>query len=99
LNDRSLRLHPDDCGDSNRPLRVIPGSDRSGRLSPSEIVAIRARHSEHACVAIRGDVIVLKPLVLHASSPATRPGHRRILHIEYTSEPLSGGLEWFEQCA
>jgi hypothetical protein len=95
----ALRLHLDDCGDSNGPLRVIPGSHKLGRLSSSDIAAIRARDSEHACVAVRGDVIVLTPLLLHASSPAIEPGHRRVLHIEYACEPLPGGLEWFEPCA
>jgi phytanoyl-CoA dioxygenase PhyH len=95
----AVRLHLDDCGGSNGPLRVIPGSHKSGRLSASDIAAIRARDSEHSCVARRGDVIVLRPLLLHASSPATEPGHRRVLHIEFACEPLPGGLEWFEQCA
>ena len=95
----ALRLHLDDCGDANGPLRVIPGSHKSGRLSASDIGAIRARDPEHACVAVRGAVIVLKQVVLHASSPATKPGHRRVLHIEQACEPLPGGLKWFEQCA
>jgi hypothetical protein len=36
--------------------------------------------------------------LLHASSAATEPGHRRVMHIEYACEPLPAGLEWFERC-
>jgi len=95
----AIRLHLDDCAESNGPLRVIPGSHTSGRLSSRDIAHIRARESEHFCLATAGDLLAMKPLLLHASSPATVAGHRRILHIEYASEELAGGLEWFEQPA
>jgi len=35
--------------------------------------------------------------VLHASSPAKSPSHRRVIHIEYASGTLPEGLRWFEQ--
>jgi hypothetical protein len=35
--------------------------------------------------------------VLHASSPATAPMHRRVVHLEFACDPLPGGLEW-EAC-
>jgi len=95
----SVRLHLDDCAASNGPLRVIPGSHASGRLSVAEIAAIRAREPECVCVARAGDLLVLRPLLLHASSAATAPGHRRVLHVEYACEPLPAGMDWFEQCA
>jgi hypothetical protein len=39
----------------------------------------------------------MKPLVLHASSPAAEPGHRRVIHIDYASCALPSGLEWFAE--
>jgi len=95
----SVRLHLDDCTASNGPLRVIPRSHTSGRLSPSDIAATLARAAEHVCTARAGDLLVFRPLLLHSSSAAAEPGHRRVLHIEYAYEPLPGGLEWFQQCA
>jgi Phytanoyl-CoA dioxygenase (PhyH) len=92
----AIRLHLDDCTPSNGPLRVIPGSHTSGRLSAADIATIRARTAEHLCVADAGDVLALRPLLLHASSPATEPGHRRVLHIDYACEPLPAGLEWLD---
>jgi hypothetical protein len=36
----------------------------------------------------------MRPLLLHASSPAADPRHRRVIHLEFAAEPLPGGLEW-----
>src|SRR6185503_10807226 len=63
-----VRLHLDDCGEDQGPLRVIPSSHSSGRLT---VAAIRARvqtGKEHLCSLQKGGVLVLKPLLLHASS-------------------------------
>jgi ectoine hydroxylase-related dioxygenase (phytanoyl-CoA dioxygenase family) len=95
----SLRVHLDDCALSNGPLRVIPRSHRSGRLSAEDIALARSRSAEHVCVAKTGDVVAMRPLLLHASSVATEPGHRRVLHVEYAADNLPDGLEWFERCA
>jgi ectoine hydroxylase-related dioxygenase (phytanoyl-CoA dioxygenase family) len=95
----AARLHLDDCGETNGPLRVIPGSHKAGRLSTRDVVAWRDRAPEVVCTARRGDVLLMRPLLLHASSPATTPEHRRVLHVEFASEALPGGLEWFERCA
>jgi hypothetical protein len=38
----------------------------------------------------------MRPLLLHASSPAQRPGHRRVIHLEFAAGELPGGLEWHE---
>jgi hypothetical protein len=31
---------------------------------------------------------------LHASSSATTPTHRRVVHLEFAAESLTGGLQW-----
>jgi hypothetical protein len=38
-------------------------------------------------------------LLLHASSPATRPAHRRVIHIEYAARLLASPLVWHRQVA
>jgi hypothetical protein len=92
----TLRLHLDDCGADNGPVRVLPGSHRAGRLSGEAIDRCRAEHAAIECLASRGDVLAMRPLLLHASSPARSPAHRRVLHIEYAAVELAGGLEWDE---
>src|SRR5262249_53166231 len=79
----TARIHLDDVCDENGPLKVVPGSHRSGKelaLGETPPQTILAR---------RGDVLLIRPLVAHASSashPDTRR-HRRILHLEFASAP------------
>lgn len=91
----TLRLHLDDCDESNGPLEVIPGSHLQGLIPESEIAAHREQSSPVACTVGAGGVVAMKPLILHASSPATRPGHRRVIHVEYAADELPGGLRWW----
>ena len=92
----AVRVHLDACGADNGPVRVLPGSHRAGRLRVSEIEAWRRRAPEVTCIVPRGGLLVMRPLLLHASSPAKSPAHRRVIHIEYAATDLSGGLEWLE---
>lgn len=91
----TLRLHLDDCGEDNGPLRVIPGSHRNGRLTDEQITAAGAPDRSTTCTLAAGGVLVMRPLILHASSPATSPRHRRVLHIEFAANSLPHGLEWY----
>jgi Phytanoyl-CoA dioxygenase (PhyH) len=92
----TLRLHLDDCGADNGPVRVLPGSHRAGRLTGEQIDRWRAEHEVHDCIAVRGEVLAMRPLLLHASSPAASPEHRRVIHLEYAALQLPGGLAWHE---
>ena len=92
----AVRVHLDDCGRGNGPLRVLPGSHRAGRIPSTEIQAWRRRVAEVTCVVPRGGLLVMRPLLLHASSPAKSPAHRRVIHIEYAATDLAGGLEWYQ---
>jgi ectoine hydroxylase-related dioxygenase (phytanoyl-CoA dioxygenase family) len=89
----TLRVHLDDCGPDVGPLRVKPGSHRSGRLSPEQLEQWRDAQ-ETTCLAARGDVLAFAPLLLHASSASRAEGHRRVLQLEYARDPLPGGLAW-----
>ena len=81
----AVRLHLDDCDDTNGPLRVSPGSHTFGTLRSSEITTALSHHSEITCLAKRGQSILMKPLLLHASSRATVAKHRRVIHVVYHS--------------
>ena len=81
----AVRLHLDDCGAENGPLRVSPRTHRSGILPASTIPEIVRSHGQAECLAVEGEALLMRPLLLHASSQATRPGHRRVLHIVYHS--------------
>jgi hypothetical protein len=91
----ALRIHLDDCRADNGALRVIPGSHRHGWLD-GEIADWKARGAV-TCEVPAGALLAMCPLTLHASSRAERPANRRVIHIEYASEPLPNGLVWHWQ--
>jgi hypothetical protein len=91
----TMRLHLDDCDADNGPLRVIAASHVDGILSRDQIQARVAANGAHAVLAKAGGVLLMRPLVLHASSPATRPRHRRVLHLEFAPCALLPNiLDW-----
>ena len=81
----AVRLHLDDCDETNGPLRVVPGSHRGGLIPSVECSARVAGGAEVPCLAREGEAVLMKPLLLHASSQATEPKHRRVLHLVYHS--------------
>jgi hypothetical protein len=91
----TLRIHLDACSAANGALKVIPGSHLGGRLSDAETESWLKR-APVTCEVPRGGALLMRPLLLHASAPAAAPTHRRVLHLEYASGPLPGGLEWHE---
>ena len=94
----ALRLHLDDCTETNGPLRVLPGSHREGRFGAEDTAKRCAAGDPLTVTAAKGGVILMRPLLLHSSSPAQTPGHRRVLHIEYACEELPAGLQWASRC-
>jgi hypothetical protein len=86
----AVRIHLDDCGTENGPLRVLPGSHRYGWLD-EQLDDWKSRVPEVVCEVRRGGVVTMCPLLLHASAAA---GHRRVIHIEYACDDLPVGLEW-----
>ena len=90
----AVRAHLDDCGSANGPLRVVPGSHRHGRLSPEAARALREQRGAFECIARRGDVLAMRPLLLHSSSKAQAKAPRRVLHFLFGPGALPCGLKW-----
>lgn len=44
-----------------------------------------------------GSVLLMRPLLLHASSPAIRPVKRRVEPLEYCAMDLPAGLDWHQR--
>lgn len=89
----TVRLHLDDCGPENGPLRVIPGSHTEGRLDGEAIDSTRARMKSMAIHCREGDAFLMRPWLLHASSKSDSPSRRQVLPIEFAAEDLPHGLE------
>jgi hypothetical protein len=92
----TVRLHLDDCNESNGALRVVPGSHRSGRLSAEATQRLRTQQLATVCSVVAGDALLMRPLLLHSSSRSQTSGRRRVVHIEYASFDLPNGLDWHE---
>ena len=89
----AVRLHLDPCGPANGPLKVCAGSHRHGLIDSRRCADWAATRGETPALAGEGEAILMRPLLLHASSQATEPAHRRVLHLVYHSgEPT--GEEW-----
>jgi ectoine hydroxylase-related dioxygenase (phytanoyl-CoA dioxygenase family) len=93
-----VRVHLDDCGPDNGPLRVLPGSHRDGRLDVAGIEQWKSQAREVPCVGKAGDLLLMRPLLLHASSTAQAASQRRVLHLVFAAEELPGNLRWQDQC-
>ncbi len=90
----AVRLHLDDAASDNGALKVLPGTHLVGRIDDAEREALQAACPAVVCAARAGQALIMSPLLLHASSSSDAPSHRRVLHVEYASQPLPGGLEW-----
>jgi len=93
----TLRVHLDDCGELNGPLKVLSGSHRTGLLGAEANQAWRRKAEAKPCFVPRGGILVMRPLLLHGSSSAQLPHHRRVIHLEFAAELLPDGLAWWDE--
>ena len=90
----AVRLHLDDCGIDDGVLKLVAGSHRGGRLGEEQAVALRDAQGAVACPVPRGGVMLMRPLLLHASSKASGASRRRVLHFLFGPRHLPLGLAW-----
>ncbi|MEM1212122.1 MAG: phytanoyl-CoA dioxygenase family protein [Planctomycetota bacterium] len=93
----AVRVHLDDCGPDNGPLQCLPGSHTLSILDPSDIMPAVHAGTPHTCVFSQAGLVLMRPLCLHASSPATTPHHRRVIHFEFAADPLPHELNWHQR--
>jgi ectoine hydroxylase-related dioxygenase (phytanoyl-CoA dioxygenase family) len=91
----AIRIHLDECSEDDGPLRVIPGSHLDGILSDREVQNWPKKDAV-TCTARRGDAILMRPLFLHASSPAIQAFSRRVIHLEFAASELPNGASWHD---
>ncbi|QKJ29595.1 phytanoyl-CoA dioxygenase family protein [Mucilaginibacter mali] len=91
----TIRIHLDDTDQYNGALKVVPGSHLKGIYRPETIDW--TMEQEHICKVKAGGVMVMSPLLLHASNRTTNQQKRRVIHIEFSNVDLAGGLNWSER--
>ena len=81
----ALRIHIDDSTADNGPLRVLPGTHSLGVLSDVQIRGLALQVQAVSCTIAAGGVVIMRPLIIHASSKLNSQMPRRVLHLEYTT--------------
>ncbi len=89
----TLRIHLDDCPAENGALAVVSGSHTQGKI-PDAVVEQMTAESFVVCAAERGDVLLMKPLIVHRSSASTRAVHRRVLQVVYATREPAESIRW-----
>lgn len=92
----TIRIHLDDTTAENGALQVYPKSHLS-ILNAEGIKKIHQTKSSVCGEVEPGGIHLMKPLTLHASSKTTNKQCRRMIHLEFASVSLAGGLEWTEK--
>jgi ectoine hydroxylase-related dioxygenase (phytanoyl-CoA dioxygenase family) len=90
----AIRVHVDDSTAENGPLRILPETHTLGVLSDDSIHDLANRIPPVECHVPAGGLLLMRPLIVHASSKSTGTAQRRVLHIEYAAQAcFAGGLE------
>ena len=89
----AVRIHFDACTATGGALSVVPYSHRQGKLRDEALKSL-PWNDFVTCVASTGDVLLMKPLLVHRSSPSVDPTHRRVLHVVYAGAEPGGVLHW-----
>ena len=94
-NNFTIRIHLDHTTKDNGALKVINNSHSKGifRVENLEI----ENKKETICEVEKGGIMIMKPLLFHASNKTTNNERRRVIHIEFSNQILPDGLEWSEK--
>lgn len=90
----TIRIHLDDTDKDNGALHILPGSHEWG-IYPAERISAAAEN-EVICDVPAGGIMIMKPLLMHASGKTTNSRRRRVLHIEFSKATLPPPLQWSE---
>ena len=94
-NTITIRIHLDDTTSENGALRVIPTSHLKEIYRPE--TTDWKKETESSCEVNKGGVMLMKPLILHASSRTTNGKQRRVIHLEFCNQDLKSPLNWLEK--
>ena len=90
----TIRIHIDKTTKDNGALKVINNSHSKGILRIENLNF--ETEKETICEVEKGGIMIMKPLLFHASNKTTNNERRRVIHIEFSKQQLPAGLEWSE---
>ncbi|MCV9932622.1 phytanoyl-CoA dioxygenase family protein [Flavobacterium sp. LS1R47] len=91
----TIRIHIDKTTKDNGALKVINSSHSKGicRIENMDF----KNEKETICEVEKGGIMIMKPLLFHASNKTTNNERRRVIHIEFSNQELPNGLDWSER--
>ena len=94
-NNFTIRIHLDDTNELNGALKVIPGSHLKKIYRPETIDW--SKETENSYCVRKGGIMIMKPLLLHASDRTINNSNRRVVHIELSDAKLPPDIQWSEK--
>lgn len=94
-NNFTIRIHIDTTTKHNGALKVINNSHSKGIVRIENLDF--ENETETICEVKKGGIMIMKPLLFHASNKTTNNERRRVIHIEFSKQQLPSGLEWSEK--
>jgi ectoine hydroxylase-related dioxygenase (phytanoyl-CoA dioxygenase family) len=91
----TIRIHIDKTTKENGALKVLNKSHRKG-IVRTENIEVK-NEIESICEVEKGGIMIMKPLLFHASNKTTNNERRRVIHIEFSNQRLPKELEWSEK--
>ena len=91
----TIRIHIDNTTKENGALKVINNSHSHGILRIEKLDF--ENEKETICEVEKGGIMIMKPLLFHASNKTVNNERRRVIHIEFSKQQLPEGLEWSEK--
>jgi len=91
----TIRIHLDDTDEGNGALRVMPGSHLKNIRRVEDVNW--QNEPETICKVKAGGIMIMRPLLFHASSRTTTTKKRRVIHIEFSKANLPTGISWAEK--
>lgn len=92
-NNFTIRIHLDNTDKDNGALKVISGSHKVSDLNETVM-----KHPI-VCNVNAGDIMIMRPLLLHASDRTVSDKRRRVIHIEFSRSVLPDQISWSEKIA
>lgn len=91
----TFRIHLDNTDSSNGALKVIEASHNKGIIRIDEDFDKSIFGNEVVCKVDKGGVMLMKPLLLHASNKSISESDRRVIHLEFSNQEIPMG--WLEK--
>lgn len=90
----ALHIYLDSCDEDHGPLEVIPGTHLDGQLAAQAVEQLGRKGAANLCLAERGDIVVMRPLLLHRAQRPRTPAARRVIQIDYTRRAYFERVQW-----